>query len=56
MKISGYKTYIGAALVGISAILEVLGYAEIAKVVLTIGGTLGIVGVRHAIKKVEDAE
>ena len=53
MKISGSKTYIAAAIVGLSAVLEVLGYTEIAKVVLTIGGSLGLVGLRHAVKKAE---
>jgi hypothetical protein len=50
---SGWKTYVGAALVAVSAGLEAFGKPEWAKIVATLGGSLGLIGVRHAIKKAD---
>tara|TARA_Y100000310_G_scaffold66475_2_gene61811 strand:- start:775 stop:936 length:162 start_codon:yes stop_codon:yes gene_type:complete len=50
---SGYKTYLAAAILGGAAILEALGEVELAKIVMAIGGALGLVGLRHAVEKVE---
>ena len=52
-KFSGYKTYVSAIIIGVSALLEALGKPEIAKVVLTIGGALGLASLRHAVKKAD---
>ena len=41
---SGYKTWIGAALVALSAGLEAAGMSEWAKIVLTVGGAIGLIG------------
>ena len=50
---SGWKTYVGAALVAISAGLEAFGKPEWSAMLATLGGALGLVGVRHAIKKAD---
>lgn len=51
MNFNGYKTYIGAAIIALSAGLDVLGYGQYSQVLMMIGSTLGLVGVRHAIEK-----
>ena len=48
---SGWKTYLGAALVAAAAGLEAMGYGEIAKVLVMVGGAVGIGGLRHAVSK-----
>jgi hypothetical protein len=50
---SGWKTYVGALVVAIGAGLEAFGKAEWAAIVTTLGGSLGLVGLRHAVKKAE---
>jgi hypothetical protein len=51
---SGWKTYAGAAVIAISAGLEAFGKHEWAQILATLGGSLGLVGLRHAVKKTED--
>lgn len=50
----GWKTWAGAALIAISAGLGALGYTEIASLVLTVGGALGLVGLGHKIEKAKE--
>ena len=50
---SGWKTYAAAAVVAISAGLEAFGKHEWATIVVTLGASLGLVGMRHAISKTE---
>ena len=47
----GWKTWAGAAIIGVGAGLEVLGYGEVAKAAMAFGGALGIIGVGHKIEK-----
>lgn len=56
MKNLNWKTYTGAALVAASGVLEYLGYVEIAKLIMAVGGSLGLIGVRHAISKATDGK
>ena len=51
---SGWKTYAGAAVIAISAGLEAFGKHEWAQILATLGGSLGLVGLRHAVKKTEN--
>jgi len=48
--LKGYKTYIGATIIAASAALSYLGYGDISEMVLTVGGALGLAGLRGAIK------
>jgi len=47
----GWKTYAGCAIVAAGAVLKFLGYAEIADMVMVVGGSLGLVGVGHKLDK-----
>lgn len=49
--LDGYKTYIGAAMVAASAVLDFLGYADLAEQVLRLGEALGILGIGHKMVK-----
>jgi len=42
------KAFYGALLVVAGAVVEVSGYPELAKLILAVGGALGIVGIRDA--------
>ena len=48
----GGKTITGMIAVAAGAILSYLGYPDIAKLVMTIGGSLGAVGVAHKVQKI----
>lgn len=48
---SGWKTWAGAAIVAVSAVLGYVGFPDLATMALTIGGALGLVGVAHKIEK-----
>jgi hypothetical protein len=47
----GGKTFVGMIIVAGGAILAYLGYADVAKMVVTLGGSLGVVGVAHKVQK-----
>jgi len=48
---SGWKTWAAAAIVAGGAILEFLGYGELAKLLYGAGGAIGLVGLGHKIEK-----
>ena len=48
--LKGKKTYIGAVIIAVGAVLRYLGYEEIATMIMTGGGALGLIGVRHAMR------
>jgi hypothetical protein len=48
------KTFIGMIFVAAGAICSYLGYPDIAKLVMTVGGSLGVVGVAHKVQKLVD--
>ena len=48
---SGWKTWLGAALVGCAAAARALGYEAISEVLLMLGAALGAVGIGHKIEK-----
>ena len=50
--LTGWKTYVGAAIILSTLILEVCGHGEAAKRVLAIGGALGLIGLRHAAGRI----
>ena len=47
----GWKTWLGAAFVAASAVLEFFGYHEYASALLTFGAAIGLVGIGHKIEK-----
>lgn len=47
----GWKTWAGAGLIAVSAVLEYLGNAEAGAAVLTLGAALGLVGIGHKVEK-----
>lgn len=47
----GWKTWAGAGIIGLAAALTWLGYDDIAKIVLMIGGMFGLIGLGHKIEK-----
>jgi len=47
----GWKTWLGIALIAISAGLRAAGYEELSNIVLTVGGAIGVVGIGHKIEK-----
>lgn len=49
----GWKTWAGAVIVAVSAGLEALGgeYSQYAKILVMVGGALGIVGIGHKVEK-----
>ena len=49
---SGWKTYVGLAIIGISAITDHLGMVEVSTILRYIGGMLTTVGVAHKIEKI----
>jgi len=50
--LNGYKTYIGAILIGLGAALTAAGYAEIGEPLTRFGEALSIGGVGHKLAKV----
>lgn len=52
--IDGKKTYIGAIIAGVGAVLLYLGYPNEAKLVAGMGGTLFGVGIAHKMQKGND--
>ena len=48
--LKGRKTYIAAAVIGISAVLNHLGYTHYSEMLLTVGAAVGLVGIRNAMK------
>ena len=48
---TGWKTWMGAALIGIGAALKFLGYVEIGAALEGFGVALAAVGVAHKIEK-----
>ena len=50
----GGKTFMGMITVAAGAVLSYLGYADVAKLVMTVGGSLGAVGVAHKVQKLVD--
>ena len=51
MKMKGWKTWTGAALVGIAAVLEFLGKPGLSSGLMMMGASLGLVGIGHKIEK-----
>ena len=49
----GWKTLAGAGVVAAGAILRFYGLGEVADLVMALGASLGLLGIRSAIKKVE---
>lgn len=49
--LSGYKTYVGAALLGLGAALEALGFSEFGLIARQLGEAIAVVGVGHKIQK-----
>lgn len=49
--LNGYKTYLGAILIGAGAALSAAGYAEIGEPVTRIGEALAIGGIGHKLAK-----
>lgn len=47
----GWKTWIAAAVIGVSAVLRYKGADAIADALLSLGAALGLVGVAHKIEK-----
>jgi hypothetical protein len=47
----GWKTWLGAALVGLAAAARALGYEAISEVLLMAGAGFGLVGVAHKVEK-----
>ena len=45
--LSGWKTYLGGALLVISLVLRLKGEREAADAVMTLGGFFGVIGIRH---------
>lgn len=50
----GWKTWTGAATIGLSAALKAVGgeYAQYAEILVMVGGALGVVGIGHKVEKV----
>jgi hypothetical protein len=48
------KTFIGMLTVAAGAGLSYLGYEDVAKLIMTVGGSLGAVGVAHKVQKLVD--
>lgn len=51
--LNGYKTYLGAALIGLGAVLTALGYADIGEPLTRFGEALSIGGLGHKLAKAE---
>ena len=49
--LNGYKTYLGAAIMGLGAALAYLGQPDIGRALEGLGVALGIVGIGHKIEK-----
>ena len=49
MKLKGWKAYAGGVLIVASAILSIVGHPEIAKALLSLGGAMGVIGLRHKL-------
>lgn len=47
----GWKTWAGAGLIAMSAILKYFGKDELGDMVLTLGAGLGLIGVGHKVEK-----
>ncbi len=48
--LKGSKTYISAAIIGLSAAMKYMGYGEMAEVLLMAGAAGGLAGMRAAMK------
>jgi hypothetical protein len=48
------KTFIGMITVAAGAICGYLGYPDVAKLIMVVGGSLGAVGVAHKVQKLVD--
>lgn len=51
--LSGYKTYIAAAMMAAKPILEVFGLGAYSEMIMELGIALGVLGVGHKLKKME---
>ena len=47
------KALVGAIIVGVSGVLQVLGYDDYAQILIAVGTALGIVGLRLANKNIK---
>lgn len=47
----GWKTWLGAIVIGGSGAATALGYPELAAILLKVGGLFAIVGIGHKIEK-----
>lgn len=47
----GWKTWTGALIIGVSAVVKHFGYLEVADLLLGVGTALGLIGVGHKIEK-----
>jgi hypothetical protein len=49
--LSGYKTYLAAAIGLLTAVLQIVNSAPFETITTTLTGVLGLIGLRHAIEK-----
>jgi len=50
-KMTGWKTWTGAAIIGVSAALDILGYGQYTQAVMMLGSAFGLVGIGHKLEK-----
>jgi hypothetical protein len=53
--LNGYKSYIGATLIGLGAAAAALGYPDLAALVTRLGEAIGLMGVAHKLAKAQRA-
>ena len=51
---AGWKTYVGAALLGLTAVLSYFGHGQYSEVLYALGAALGITGLRHKLERVKE--
>jgi len=45
--LSGWKTYVGGALLVVSLVFRLQGEKDVADAIMTLGGFFGVIGIRH---------
>lgn len=48
---TGWKTWLGAALVGAGSVVTFLGFPEVGSMLTGLGGSIAAVGIAHKIEK-----
>ena len=51
---NGWKTYVAAAIIGLTAVLSFFGHDAYSEVLYAIGAALGITGIRHKLERVKE--